>query len=176
MKNAMQRLKKQNKKGFTLVELLVVLVILAILAAAIIPSMMGFIDRAKKESIAAEQRSVILAAQVEVNELYGKGTLDKLATDDEVVIDGTGTGDKATQTYLEAIRTVADLPGTIVSVTVTKNKNGTDENKAHWTITEAVYQDKDKKMEYTYTATEGTDGKYTSSWGDGKPVQTTPGA
>ena len=41
-----------------------VLVILAILAAAIIPSMMGFIDRAKQESVAAEQRSVLLAAQV----------------------------------------------------------------------------------------------------------------
>ena len=42
-------LKRNSRKGFTLVELLVVLVILAILAAAIIPSMMGFIDRAKQE-------------------------------------------------------------------------------------------------------------------------------
>lgn len=41
--------KINNKKGFTLVELLVVLVILAILAAAVIPSMFGFIDESKKK-------------------------------------------------------------------------------------------------------------------------------
>ena len=68
--NMIQKLKK-NKKGFTLVELLVVLVILAILAAAIIPSMMGFIDKAKEESVAAECRSAVLAAQVVINEDYG---------------------------------------------------------------------------------------------------------
>ncbi|MEG1426553.1 MAG: prepilin-type N-terminal cleavage/methylation domain-containing protein [Oscillospiraceae bacterium] len=65
---------RKNKKGFTLVELLVVLVILAILAAAIIPSMMGFIDQAKNESAAAECRNVLLAANVQLNEDYGAGT------------------------------------------------------------------------------------------------------
>lgn len=168
MKNAMQRLKKHNKKGFTLVELLVVLVILAILAAAIIPSMMGFIDRAKKESVAAEQRSVILAAQIQVNEMYGKGILEKLGTGGSLEIKDTGSSSSnPTIEYLEAIRTTADLPGTIESVTVTKNTQGTDENKLHWTITKAVYLDKDGKMRYTYEATEGTDGKYTAVWKDG---------
>lgn len=152
MKNAMQRLKKHNKKGFTLVELLVVLVILAILAAAIIPSMMGFIDRAKKESIAAEQRSVLLAAQVEVNEMYGKGTLDTLAsTNTSVTIDSKD----ATKDYLAAIVTLADLPGTITEVTVSKNSAtvGSGEADGHWTITGAKYTAKDGTTKYEYTVT-----------------------
>ena len=41
----MMRLHK-NKKGFTLVEIIVVLVILAILAAAAIPTMLGFVNDA----------------------------------------------------------------------------------------------------------------------------------
>ena len=37
---------KNNRKGFSLVELIVVLVILAILAALLIPALLGYIDRA----------------------------------------------------------------------------------------------------------------------------------
>ena len=43
----------KEKKGFTLVELIVVLVILAILAALLIPALTGYIDKARKESIVA---------------------------------------------------------------------------------------------------------------------------
>ena len=40
-----KKLKENNKKGFTLVELIVVLVILAILAALLIPALTGYIDK-----------------------------------------------------------------------------------------------------------------------------------
>ncbi len=43
--------KVKNKKGFTLVELIVVLVILAILAALLIPTLTGYIDKANKEKV-----------------------------------------------------------------------------------------------------------------------------
>ena len=41
-------IKRFNKKGFTLVEIIVVLVILAILAAIAVPSVLGYVEEAKK--------------------------------------------------------------------------------------------------------------------------------
>ena len=63
---------KENKKGFTLVELIVVLVILAILAALLVPALTGYIDKAKRKSIVAETRQAVMAAQTLVDEEYGK--------------------------------------------------------------------------------------------------------
>lgn len=61
----------KNKKGFTLVELIVVLVILAILAALLVPALTGYIDKANKQKVTAECRMVVMAAQTEASEQYG---------------------------------------------------------------------------------------------------------
>lgn len=49
--------KLKEKKGFTLVELIVVLVILAILAALLIPALTGYIDKAKNKSVNSRNTS-----------------------------------------------------------------------------------------------------------------------
>ena len=51
-------MKKMNKKGFTLTELVIVIVIIAILAAVLIPSMTGYVNRAKKSNAQSEAASV----------------------------------------------------------------------------------------------------------------------
>jgi type IV pilus assembly protein PilA len=62
---------KNDKKGFTLVELIVVLVILAILAALLIPSLTGYIEKAKQKQIVAETRQAVMAVQTLYDEAYG---------------------------------------------------------------------------------------------------------
>ena len=56
--------KIKNKHGFTLVEIIVVLVILAILAAVAIPSVLGYVDEAKKAGIIQEAHGIYEAAQI----------------------------------------------------------------------------------------------------------------
>lgn len=68
---ALQQKRRSKKGGFTLVELIVVLVILAILAALLIPTLTGYINKAKEKSVVAETRQVVLAAQTLYDEEYG---------------------------------------------------------------------------------------------------------
>ena len=72
--------KMKNKKGFTLVELIVVLVILAILAALLIPALTGYIDKANKQKIIATTCQVMMAAQTETSEAYAKVDGGKFTT------------------------------------------------------------------------------------------------
>ena len=52
---------KQNKKGFTLIELVVVMCIIAILASALIPQISGYITEAKKMKVLDQSRTVVMA-------------------------------------------------------------------------------------------------------------------
>ncbi len=103
--------KRLGKKGFTLVELIVVLVILAILAAILIPSMVGWIDRANDKAAAVVGRTLTLAAQTLVSENYGAASYTatpaqilELAEVDATAVaytlkEGTSTVDTVTFTY-----------------------------------------------------------------------------
>lgn len=57
-------MKKTNKKGFTIVELVVVIVVIAILAAVLIPTFMGLIEKAKLSSDTQMIHSVNLALAI----------------------------------------------------------------------------------------------------------------
>jgi type IV pilus assembly protein PilA len=63
----------KNKKGFTLVEIIVVLVILAILAAAGIPTLIGFVDESRGKAYVAEARAAWVAVQAVATEIIVGG-------------------------------------------------------------------------------------------------------
>lgn len=102
--------KLKEKKGFTLVELIVVLVILAILAALLIPALTKYIDKAKEKSITAETRQAVMAAQTLVDEKWAD---DQNAT---ITVDTNGT-----IKYTE-VTDLAEVKGDISAVTITDGK------------------------------------------------------
>ena len=61
----------KNRRGFTLVELIIVLVILAILASLLIPALTGYIDKAKRDQVVSETRMLHEAVQTVASEAYG---------------------------------------------------------------------------------------------------------
>lgn len=66
------RLRKE-KKGFTLVEIIVVLVILAILAAFTIPAMLGYIESTRKTAVQQEGHIMLTAFRAAFTEEYASG-------------------------------------------------------------------------------------------------------
>ncbi|WP_418127826.1 type II secretion system protein [Agathobaculum butyriciproducens] len=64
----MQKKEKYNRKGFTLVELIVVLVILAILAAFMIPALIQYIERSLEASDLIEVRAAYIDVLAAVTE------------------------------------------------------------------------------------------------------------
>ena len=139
--------KLKEKKGFTLVELIVVLVILAILAALLIPALTGYIDKAKNKSIVAETRQAVMAAQTLVDEAYAKEEVGA----DTVGIEGGKKPASSTKTInKEDIKSLSEVTGTI--------ENGAEVEKG--VVEKFIYTAKGKTCTYTKGKTTGSDGAY----------------
>lgn len=68
----------KNKKGFTLVETIVVIVIIAILIAIAVPSVIKYVDDARDAGYLAQGRSILTSSQAYVTKAKGQG-LDTFA-------------------------------------------------------------------------------------------------
>jgi len=110
---------KKSKKGFTLVELIVVLVILAILAAILVPTLLGYIDKARSEKDYSTAQTVRVAAQAALDEMYGKSVAIKEA---DTKTPGTGTFTNTEATYGDEVQTLSGATYTSFSFTVENYK------------------------------------------------------
>ena len=103
---------KKNNKGFTLVELIVVLVILAILAAILTPALLGYIDRARAEKDYSTAQTIRVAAQAAIDQAYGDGykTDGSTAVTSIQDMDGSFTGTPTTtDKYPKMVFTLATV-------------------------------------------------------------------
>lgn len=159
----MEKIRKlKNRKGFTLVELIVVLVILAILAALLIPALTGYIDKANKEKVTAECRMVVMAAQTEASEQYGK--LEATVSDKAAAIATKLSADEA-----KAIQDLSETKGKFVAYVDEAGK-----------IQKVVYYNDGFKCTYTatnssYVVEDGTtsDASSVKSTAEDKPASGT---
>lgn len=151
--------KMKNKKGFTLVELIVVLVILAILAALLVPALTGYIDKANNQKVVATTRSIVVAAQTEVSEKYGvvsttNGKLTNASTtiskSGEAAATGEVAADKVTMADILKLAEVTDSAG--------KFKNGVSKVEITYSdeghITKVYVEQSGRKCTYNEGAAE----------------------
>jgi type IV pilus assembly protein PilA len=88
--------KYSNKKGITLVEVIVVLIIMAVLSGILVASYTGYIDKAKNDSALVEARAVYLAASTKYHEYYAtSASATWTAGDDDKIAIETLAGVKA---------------------------------------------------------------------------------
>mgnify|MGYP004670288329 CR=1 FL=1 len=111
--------KKCHKGGFTLVELITVLVILAILASLLIPALTGYIDKARKKQVIAETRMLHTALQTVMSEYYssdgwaGYANIKGTAASDKqkyFIADKTGSATKEQKARYDEIIRLAEVP------------------------------------------------------------------
>ena len=160
--------KLKNKKGFTLVELIVVLVILAIMAALLVPALTGYIDKANQEKVIAECRSVVMAAQTTASEYYGLNKGLKDSTNDAENV----------KTALAQIQTLAEVP-TVKGATTADDKAawnytitiGTANGESN-VVTSVVFCDGKSTVTYTKNASTG-EGSYSKVKAGTEPATST---
>lgn len=141
--------KLKDKKGFTLVELIVVLVILAILAALLIPTLTGYIDKANKEKVVSETRMVAMAVQTELSEAYGQAGAGK---------DLTGVkwenADTKGKEHIDSIKDLAEVVDLTTTFKATASKDGALKTVSYNDGVYTCVYDASKK---TYTTTKSAD-------------------
>lgn len=122
---------RKADRGFTLVEMIVTIAVLVILAALLVPSLVGWIDRSQGKSHAVEARAVYLAAQTIESDHYD-GTVTPYSP---IRLCVWGSGDENDESYLREIRKLSGVDVQMMKVDIS---GGSDPVTAHEIVAVAV--------------------------------------
>ena len=124
-------MKKMNKKGFTIVELVIVIAVIAILAAVMIPTFGGIIEKANKSAVQQAAASLYKQAiALDLADGVQDGEDASIAGDDKSIT--TIEGKKVTYTVAD------DGTVTFKYTDATKKLTATTSNGSTWNITDAT--------------------------------------
>ena len=118
----------KKKKGFTLIELMAVIAIVAILAAVLVPTVSGYITRAKKTAVITQARSVVNAVSVynqsaaagnQISDTSTKKMLELVSLID--LLDAKDTTKLGDATVYKIIKLINEDPEAANNITVDTN-------------------------------------------------------
>lgn len=102
-------MKNTKKRGFTIVELVVVIAVIAILASVLIPTFSGVVTKAKESAALQDARNAWTAYLVDHYDEISTGTFCIKSGDLYFkVVNGQFTGDKCTENSHTKVYTVKD--------------------------------------------------------------------
>ena len=124
------------RKGFTLVEVLVVVVILSIVAAIAVPALMGFIDKGKESEYKAHAEAALTATQSALSDLYNDAG-NSLSPKKRANIQKIAGGADGTEFTVWTAKVLWD-----------GKTKALEENVGSYTIIKAIYKENDSVYMY----------------------------
>ena len=143
---------KKNNKGFSLVELIIVIAIMAILAGAIAPALIRYIDKSRKSNDVSSAKTIKTAVETA---LGNESIYELLATKGSVITFKPGEAITSTSSADGAVKVVAEYDGD-----TNKKINGKDASAVATTAANEIgtnIGEKVPKLKYKKALKKGVD-------------------